>query len=135
MRGEKIMRALFLSLFLLLTFGIFHSAEAQVNRQVKVRINQQKIVTGRLAIKVVSVEDSRCPIGTQCVWAGNAKVRVRVTNARGATQVFDLNTNIQPRTVTFAGYEIKLTNVNPRPANNVRINYNAYTATFSVSRL
>ncbi len=135
MRGEKIMRALFLSLFLLLTFGIFQSAEAQVNRQVKVRINQQKIVTGRLAIKVVSVEDSRCPIGTQCVWAGNAKVRVRVTNARGVTQVFDLNTNIQPRTVTFAGYEIKLTNVNPRLANNVRINYNAYTATFSVSKL
>jgi hypothetical protein len=134
--GERtIMKALFLSLFLLLAFGSFQSAEAQVNRQVKVRINQQKIVTGRLAIKVVSVEDSRCPIGTQCIWAGNAKVRIRVTNARGAAQTFDLNTNLQPKTVIFSGYEIRLTNVNPRPANNVRINRNAYTATFSVTRL
>jgi hypothetical protein len=129
------MKALFLSLFLLLGFGSFQSAEAQVNRPVKIKINQQKIVTGRLAIKVVAVEDSRCPTGTQCVWAGNAKVRIRVTNARGATQAFDLNTNLQPKSVRFAGYEIRLTDVNPRPANNIRINRNALTATFSVTRL
>jgi hypothetical protein len=129
------MRALFLSLFLLLGFGSFQTAEAQVNRPVKIKINQQKIVTGRLAIKVVSVEDSRCPTGTRCVWAGNAKVRVRVTNARGAAQTFDLNTNLQPKSITFAGYEIRLTDVNPRPANNIRINRNGYTATFSVTRL
>lgn len=129
------MRALFLSLFLLLGFGSLQTIEAQVNRPVKVKINQQKIVTGRLAIRVVSVEDSRCPIGTRCVWAGNAKVTITVTNARGAAQTFDLNTNLQPKSIRFAGYEIRLTDVNPRPANNVRINRNGYTATFSVTRL
>lgn len=129
------MRAMFLSLFVLFAFGFFYTTEAQVNRQVKVKINQQKTVAGKLSIKVVSIEDSRCPRGTQCVWAGNAKVRIRVKNANGAAQVFDLNTNMQPENVRFAGYRISLTDVNPRPANNIRINRNAYTATFSVTKL
>ena len=129
------MRAMFLSLFVLFAFGFFYTTEAQVNRQVKVKINQQKTVAGRLSIKVVSIEDSRCPRGTQCVWAGNAKVRIRVKNANGAAQVFDLNTNMQPENVRFAGYRISLTDVNPSPANNIRINRNAYTATFSVTKL
>lgn len=120
---------------MLFAFGFFYATEAQVNRQVKVKINQQKTVAGRLSIKVVSIEDSRCPRGTQCVWAGNAKVRIRVKNANGAAQVFDLNTNMQPENVRFAGYRISLTDVNPRPANNIRINRNAYTATFSVTKL
>ncbi len=129
------MKALFLSLFLLLAFGTFQTTEAQVNRQIKIKINQQKTVAGRLSIKVLSVEDSRCPTGTQCVWAGNAKVRIRVRNARGATQIFELNTYQKPKTVRFGGYEIGLEDVNPHPANNIRINRNGYTATFFVSKL
>jgi hypothetical protein len=32
------------------------------------------------------VEDSRCPEGVQCVWAGNAKVQLQISSKDGATK-------------------------------------------------
>lgn len=35
-------------------------------------------------IKLVNViEDSRCPKGVDCIWAGNAKIAVEITNYKG----------------------------------------------------
>lgn len=130
------MRILFLSLILTLVFGSGLTANAQTSQQVTVRLNKQaKISRSKLTIKFVAVEDSRCPQDVNCVWAGNAKVIIRVTNSRGKAQTFDLNTNLQPQTVNFDGYEIKLGNVTPYPRSNIRINRNGYTAKFTVTRL
>src|ERR1041384_3412543 len=37
-------------------------------------------------------QDSRCPEGTTCIWAGNARLRLRVVSANGASKEFELNT-------------------------------------------
>jgi sulfate adenylyltransferase subunit 1 (EFTu-like GTPase family) len=130
------MRTLFLSLILTLVFGGALTASAQTTQQVTLRLNKQaKISRGKLTIKFVSVEDSRCPQDVKCVWAGNAKVTVKVTNSKGKSQTFDLNSNIQPQSVTFDGYEFKLGEVTPHPRSNVRLNPNGYTATIIVRRL
>ncbi len=110
--------------------------QAQTNQKFTVQINQQKtIAKNKLTIKFVSlVEDSRCPTDTNCIWAGNAKITIKVSNGKSAAKTFELNTNSKPQTVSFAGYEIKLTNLNPSPATNIRINRNGYVATFVVSK-
>ncbi|MEP6902484.1 MAG: hypothetical protein ABJA66_12085 [Actinomycetota bacterium] len=130
------MRTLFLSLILTLVFGSVMTANAQTAQQVIVRLNKQaKASRSKLTIKFVAVEDSRCPVGVNCIWAGNAKVTVKLTNSKGVSKTFDLNTNLQPQTVTFEGYEIKLGEVTPHPSSNVRINPNGYTANFTVTKL
>ena len=130
------MRAIFTILIFTFVFGGFVSAQAQTNQQVKVLINKQKIVTkDKLTIKFVSlVEDSRCPTGTNCIWAGNAKIKIQVGKGKTAAKTFEISTNLEPQTVSYAGYEIKLANLTPHPATNIRINRNGYTATFALRK-
>jgi len=130
------MRNIFLGLILTLMFGGVITANAQTTQQVSVRLNKQaKASRSKLTIKFVAVEDSRCPQDVNCVWAGNAKVTVKVTNRRGESKTFDLNTNLDAKSVKFDGYEIKLGNVTPYPRSNVRINPSGYTASFTVTKL
>ncbi len=133
----KIMKITILTLVLTLVFGIVGQSNAQTNQQFKLLVNRQKTVTkDKVTVKFISVvEDSRCPESTNCVWAGNAKIRIKVSKSKGASKTFELNTNLKPQTVMFEGYEIKLVNLNPKPATNIRINRNGYTATFVVSKL
>lgn len=129
------MRTFFLSLILTLVFGSVMTAEAQIPQQITVRLNKQtKASRSKLTIKFVSVEDSRCPQDANCIWAGNAKVTVKVTNSKGKSQTFDLNTNLPPQAVKFEGYEIKLVDVTPYPRTNIRIDKSGYTATISVKK-
>jgi len=131
------MRKTVFILLLTLVCGVSPHAKAQTNQRITVLVNQQKtIAKNKLTIQFVSlVEDSRCPTDTKCVWAGNAKIKIKISKANGAAKTFELNTNLKPRAVFYAGYEIKLTELNPKPATNIRINRNGYMATFAVSRL
>lgn len=129
------MKKTFLVLLLTLLFGI--SLQAQTNQKFTVQINRQKTLTkNKLTIKFLSlVEDSRCPTDAQCIQAGNAKIKIQVRKTGGAWKTFELNTDDNPQTVSVAGYTIKLIDINPKPATNIRINRLGYTATFMVSKL
>jgi hypothetical protein len=131
------MKTIFLSLILMLVFGSVLQAEAQTAERVALRVGKQKKLSrSKLTIKFVSlVEDSRCPKGTNCVWAGNATIKVKVSNARGESQIFELNTNLGAKGDTLGGYAINLESLTPHPATNIRIDKNGYTATFSVKKL
>lgn len=130
------MKSIFLSLVLALIFGGVMTANAQTSQQISVGLNKQtKVSRGKLTVKFVAVEDSRCPQDVTCVWAGNAKVTVKVSNSKGKSQTFDLNTSLEGKSATFAGYEIKLADVTPYPRSNIRINPNGYTAKFVVTKL
>ena len=130
------MKNLIVTLILTLAFGSFFHAEAKTEKQIKVQINREKTVPGtKMTIKFISlVEDSRCPEGVNCIQAGNARIKVTV-KMRGESKTFELNTNLGPKGESFEGYAINLVNVTPAPKDNIRINRNGYTATFTVSRL
>lgn len=128
------MRKIIFALVLTFVFGSF--LQAQTKQRITVQVNHQKSVfKNTLTIKFFSlVEDSRCPTDVKCIRAGNAKIQVKVNKGRSAPETFELNTNDQPQTVSYAGYEIKLTDLNPKPASSIRINRNGYTATFSIRK-
>ncbi len=130
------MKTIFLSLILTVAFGTFMQAEAKPKQQFKLLVNNQKVISGsQITVKFISlIEDSRCPEGTNCIQAGNARIKV-VVSKRGESKTFELNTNLGPKGDTFEGYAINLVNLTPTPKDNIRINRNGYTATFSISRL
>lgn len=43
------------------------------------------------------VNDSRCPPGVQCIWAGDAEVAFEWTPAHGAAHAFSLHTGMEPK--------------------------------------
>ena len=76
------MRNAILGLLLTFIFGGVLTANAQTSQEVSLRLNKQtKLSRSKMTIKFVALEDSRCPQDVTCVWAGNAKVTIRVTSA------------------------------------------------------
>ena len=133
----KVMKTkLILALLLAFVFGTIQTVEAQSREQQKIQINKQKkFSSSNLTVKFVSlIEDSRCPEGTNCIWAGNAKIKIEVSK-NGKKETFELNTTVEPKVATFNGYAIELVSLVPVPKENIRINRNGYVATLAFSKL
>ena len=130
------MRSYFAYILILIALTVPVAANAQSARSVDVKIHQETVDrrTG-LRIKFLElVEDSRCPTDTNCVWAGNAKIKIRVRGTRGQARTLTLNSTLQPQAVAFGGYEFKLAGLTPQPRSNIRVNPNGYRATIEVTR-
>ena len=131
------MKTLFLTLILTLVFGSVLTVEAKDDAPVRVRVGKQKKFSrSKITIKFVSlIEDSRCPEGVNCVWAGNAKIKVQISEGKDAGETFEMNTNLGAKGASFRGYAVNLVSLTPFPKADVKVSSDSYAATFSISRL
>jgi len=66
------------------------------------------------SLKVVSINDSRCPEGVQCIWAGSADVIIAIeSESTGA--VNDTLRSYDKPVITLADFSISLIEVAPYP--------------------
>lgn len=142
-----------LTLCLLATFAVLAGAAQAVgagggqarkkitlDKNFVLKVGQEALTgDGKLKIKFVSVaEDSRCPKGVNCIWAGNARVVLQVGKSNGKPVNLELNTN--PREATnaagggFDQYLIKLVEVAPYPVADQTIRPGSYVVTLIVSK-
>ena len=130
------MKGLILSLMVVLAFGVMPAAAAKRSETMRVQINREKrVAKSKVTIRFTElVEDSRCPTDTNCVWAGNAKIKIRVSGY-GRSLEITLDTNGPHQGAAAEGYSIKLISLTPAPRSNIRINRNGYVATFEVAKL
>ena len=129
------MKLLIANLMIVLAFGASTLVSAKKKQDLTVRINTEKAVNGGLKVKFASlVEDSRCPTDTNCIWAGNARITVRVTK-NGRSKILTLNTTESGAAPVFAGYRFKLMGLTPEPRSNIRINRNGYEATIEITKV
>jgi anionic cell wall polymer biosynthesis LytR-Cps2A-Psr (LCP) family protein len=129
------MKTMFLTLMTII--GLSAAVSAYNPETVTVKNGQKKSVpNGEFSIKFLSVtEDSRCPVDANCVWAGNAKVHVRITDRHGRSKTMVMNTTMGPAGDQYNGWAIYLTELTPAPKSGVVIKQSAYKATFSIQRL
>lgn len=78
------------------------------------------------------VEDSRCPKGVTCMWAGNAKVLLKVKKNGAKPVDVELNTNSNPRTASYLGYELTLKELRPYPESGETIKPSDYEVILTV---
>lgn len=81
------------------------------------------IITGqKIRFCFDSVYDSRCPANVECVWAGEAIVKLSLQIGINEKLSFKLSTLNHPPTfrndTTISGYRIKLLKVSPYPGDN-----------------
>lgn len=123
-------------------------ADAKVRGRKTVRLNENfvlrvgqevSVADQKLSVKFVSVpEDSRCPKGVNCIWAGNVRVQLQVTKTKSKPMKVELNLN--PRDFpdgeggNYGDYKIKLVKVDPYPVADQPIKAGDYTATLSISK-
>lgn len=108
-----IMKKLLVIFVLLLSVTCVLSAKTP--ETVNVRLGHSKAADrGKILIRFISVaEDSRCPMNARCVWEGNAKIKVAVSVGRRRAEMVELNSTIEPQTVTVHGYRLSLKDLNP----------------------
>ena len=130
------MKGLIAGLMLMLAFAVVPAFAAKRTETLKVQINKEKsFPKSKLNVRFVElVEDSRCPADAQCVWAGNAKIKIRVT-MNGRSHDITLDTNGPHQATTTEGYSIKLISLTPAPRSNIRIDRNGYVATFEAVKV
>jgi hypothetical protein len=87
---------------------------------------------GEISITFEAVtEDSRCPRGVQCMWEGNASVRLTLESG-DETQVVILGSTVEPRKASFAGYAIGLRQVMPYPLPEWPVEPESYWARIAI---
>ena len=102
-----------LTLLLILSSAV--CAAAQRETTASIRVGEQKTVAGRLKIHFQEViDDSRCPVGTTCVWAGNAKVKLTLSVGRKGRD-YELNSNLAPTSIDYNGYRVKFVSLTRKP--------------------
>lgn len=92
---------------------------------------------GKIKIKFADIEsDSRCPLGAQCVWAGQVSVILSAEYPEGKSENIELTlgsgTNDGTNIKNIGGYSIKLIYVNPHPKIGIKIEKNDYIAGLAV---
>ena len=123
---------------------LFHSCSLENRVEVKISSNdtmfiyvRQKVLNDKykFAIQLDSItEESRCPEGVECIWAGNARAKFNLTEA-GNNHQFILNTNTAFGNDTIIGkISYKLINLLPYPSVNNTLQYNSYYAVIVVSK-
>ena len=111
--------------------------QVQPGREFDIAAGQEVQVQGTpVSVRFVGVgEDSRCAVDVQCVWAGNAAVRLGLsaTGTPGVETV--LNTTLDPKSVVFAGYSVRLAGLKPAPRSGTTVSQSSYVATLEVRAL
>lgn len=132
------MKSAILSLLLFFTTALAQPAsdakQVALNQEFEIKVGQKVSVEGlRLSFTTVA-EDSRCPQGVECIWAGNGKVVLKVSKAGKHSANINLNTGIEPKHKLYDGYDIKLVSLNPYPQKGEKIKRGDYVATVVVTR-
>jgi len=76
---------------------------------------EQAIKYKNLKLRLISVEDSRCAIGTSCIWAGQLLVTLEVSNELAEKVTVKLLRKREPKIATAFGYKLLLLGVEPHP--------------------
>lgn len=88
-----------------------------------------------IQLRWLALEDSRCPIGVTCVWAGQTVVTLAVTRDDASPLELSLLTRAMrpPEASSAFGYELRLLGVDPHPREGVTPARGDYTARLEIS--
>jgi hypothetical protein len=98
---------------------------------VALSVGESAEVGGRVVTLIDVREDSRCPSGVQCAWAGDAVVELRV-EAGGEPAVLVLHTTLEPRSTVAAGLRLTLLRLEPQPRAGEQIPVGDYEASVRI---
>ena len=107
--------------------GQFQVGQIQIKAGELIKSDNNKI-----SLKITDINDSRCPIGSECFWAGEALVYFEFNNT--AINHFVLST-LDPQTDTVDSYIFRLLEVDPYPTSFQPRGLDDYTVKLKVTKL
>ncbi len=87
-----------------------------------------------MRVRLVEVEeDSRCPVGVECIWAGNVRVALLVRGPGRTSRRVALNTASEPREIKLKGRTLTISKVSPARVVNRDLRPRDYRVTLTLS--
>jgi len=100
------------------------------NTTIETRIDEGASALGVKVVPLEVLEDSRCPVDVECIWAGTVRLRTLLSSGLGeAEQVFELRMPITTEAET-----VTLVEVSPAPYAGRAILANDYRFTFEIAK-
>ena len=107
-------------------FTACHSSETRPTDRVSVALHQSARLGSDVTVRADSIQDSRCPVNVNCIWAGNVRVKLLVSSINDSSVVrlglgADPAGNVTKRpdstnvTLNNSVYKVILRDVNPYP--------------------
>lgn len=94
------------------------------------KIGESKTFDGVEVTPIALIEDSRCALGVECVWAGTVRVNVEIKSGLGtANQTMELN-----KPITTEAEEVTLVSVTPEPKHGESLDPEDYYFNFKVNK-
>ena len=108
----------------------------RLGQEFEMKIDQEALLEGEgLTVRFDSVlEDSRCPEGVDCIWSGNAKIRLKPSKQKQTPATIELNTDAGAKSSPYLNYEIKLVGLKPRPKADAKVQPDEYKVTLIVTK-
>jgi len=102
--------------------------------QVRLGLRQETEIDG-LQLIWLSIEDSRCPTGVECVWAGNVTAEIKLTLPTGESEIVKLIHPIRggDKPAPVLGHWLNLLGVDPYPKYGQEIAESEYVARLEVT--
>lgn len=105
------------------------------SRTYELRVGEEKAVAGAdFTLLLGGVpEDSRCPAGVDCIWAGSVTVELVFCGPK-SEKTARLGTNAPPRALKYRNRYVRVTNVSPQRVEGRELKPADYVVTVEVSR-
>jgi hypothetical protein len=137
------MRRVVIAALLVIVAGCNAFQSAESKRSVLVQTGSDfDLVTGetaRVSGSFVNItftgvrEDSRCPADVQCVWQGNAAVRLALRHANGRVTDTVLSLNQEPHSMRYENLFVAVRDLNPQRRTDHPLKPEDYTVTLRVT--
>ena len=111
--------------------------EASLNQEFNLKIGETALIKNEyFTVRLDSIpEDSRCPEGAVCVWAGNGRTYFTLNRTGASTVSASLNTYLEPKAVSYSQYAVRLIKLSPYPRLGALIKRGDYVVTLLVSKM
>lgn len=110
---------------------------AQRDQEISVKIGETKTAsTSGIRVNFVEVlEDSRCPEGANCIWAGRARINVTIEAKDANSMTVELSTDGDTQSIKVGNHRVHLVKVEPRPSAEKAPDAKEYSAWFRFEKL
>ncbi len=107
--------------------------DAVLENRLTLKVGEEKYVPeGNFYVRFDGVlEDSRCPVGYECLWAGNGEVALSF-RIKNDWEAFTLNTLLEPNQIRYGGFTVLVKALDPYPVADQEIDPDLYVLTLEL---
>lgn len=114
-----------------LLWGNPASGNGEVKNTINLKVGEEEKVAG-LNIKLVKIlEDSRCPVGVTCIWAGRVAVEFVLND--GKEEASKTMFSDEEKILEFGGYKVDLVSVKPNKVAGTTLEQSDYSVGFIIT--